>query len=401
MEITLDDIKRRLPDFDDFKSTDEYFLTLAKYIDKLWDSMKVFPELKEEQRKAVVVSLVAYYQDILADAGMWRAFITMCRKLYGKPVPFYKEPEDYIDCELNQIDLNFIIWYTLESSLGFNGLVSPFDSDIDRFARQTYKLFDYLYEDAPTPENFKSLLELELDDKEQAREIFNASAWLFWNSYFIRPVSKYIYEPEIDEEEELSIEETLTNELRLRTTFEQPTGPLALYVNEWLRLIIDNKLPKETKRDTTKKHKFYKSLVKATKGEPIAFCKDYEELNKFLSDKMEWGTPDEGGHLPQLKDSANFILFATPDKGLLIAHDIAQFVKHPNNPYYNQESAANEAHNMVMKTEVCPVDLVKYLFEKGYVPDAAFPTGHNGQALLHDNWDFLARLYLGKYYREH
>ena len=97
MEITLDDLKRRLPDPDDFKATDEYYLTLAKYIGKLWESMDVFPEIGEEMRKNVVVNLVSYYQDVIADAGLWRAFVMMCRKLYRRPVPFYGEPEDYIE----------------------------------------------------------------------------------------------------------------------------------------------------------------------------------------------------------------------------------------------------------------------------------------------------------------
>ena len=130
MEITLDDLKRRLPDPDDFKATDEYYLTLAKYIGKLWESMDVFPEIGEEMRKNVVVNLVSYYQDVIADAGLWRAFVMMCRKLYRRPVPFYDEPEDYIDYELNLVDVQFLVWYSLESQLGFNGLVSPFDPDL-------------------------------------------------------------------------------------------------------------------------------------------------------------------------------------------------------------------------------------------------------------------------------
>ena len=44
-----------------------------------------------------------------------------------------------------------------------------------------------------------------------------------WNSYFLRPTSKFAYEPEVSEDDELSIAETLTDEKRLRTTFEKPT----------------------------------------------------------------------------------------------------------------------------------------------------------------------------------
>lgn len=399
MEITLDDLKRRLPDPDDFKATDEYYLTLAKYIDKLWVSMKVFPEINEEIHKSVVVSLVSYYQDVIADAGLWRAFVMMCRKLYRRPVPFYEEPDDYIDYELNQIDVQFIVWYSLESQLGFNGLVSPYDPDLLRFSRQVYKLFDFLYDDAPEPENFKQLMELDLDDRNQVREIFKMSGWLFWNSYFLRPVSKYAYEPDISEDDELTIDETLTDERRLRITFERPTGPLALLVDEWLRLIIDSRFPKEKRRSEAQEtHKYYKALKRAAGGKEIAFFATYGDLDDFLVGRLGWNRQEEG-IFPQMKDFSDFVVFATPEKGMMIVHDVACYIKHPDNPLYDAEKSAAEAYRLLMEPAVCPVDLLRYLFEKGLVPDAAYPSGKDAKKLLHDNWDFIARMYLRDFYR--
>ena len=396
MEITLDDLKRRLPDPDDFKATDEYYLTLAKYIDKLWVSMKVFPEINEEIHKSVVVSLVSYYQDVIADAGLWRAFVMMCRKLYRRPVPFYEEPDDYIDYELNQIDVQFIVWYSLESQLGFNGLVSPYDPDLLRFSRQVYKLFDFLYDDAPEPENFKQLMELDLDDRNQVREIFKMSGWLFWNSYFLRPVSKYAYEPDISEDDELTIDETLTDERRLRITFERPTGPLALLVDEWLRLVVDDRLPRVEKLTPVPDHKYYKAMKHAV-GDVIAFCRTYDELERFLSEDLRWGSNPEG-HLPQLRDFSNFVLYADRRKGLIVAHDVAQYIRHASNACYDAREAADAAHTLVMEAGKCPVDLVRYLFENDLLPDAKYPAGADGK-LLHDNWDFFARMYLRNFYR--
>ena len=398
MEITLDDLKRRLPEPEVFKPTDEYYLTLANYIDKLWDSMNVFPEIDGNIKKDVVLDLVSYFQDIVADAGMWRAFVRMCRKLYGKPVPFYEEEENYIDYELNLIDVKFMIWYSLETHLGFNGLVSPYDSDIDRFAKQVYKLFDFLYEDAPSAENFKPLLEIDLSDREQVRDIFKMSGWLFWNSYFMRPVSKHAYESDVDENDELTVEETLTDENRLRTTFNRPTGPLALGINDWLRLILENRLPKESaNKNIDKEHRFYTALHRATNGADIAFLGSYAELENFLSDKMGWGK-SERGHLPQMRDFSDFVLYGEPGKGLLVAHDIARYIKHPDNPYYDAGIASEDAHRMLMQRFVCPPDLLKYLFKHGYVPDAKYPTGKDAQKLLQCDWDFIARMYLHDLY---
>lgn len=398
MEIRIDDLKRMLPNPDAQHPTDDYYLTLAQYVDKLWASMKVLPEVGEGLRKRVVLDLVAYFQDVVADAGLWRSFVKMCRHLYNRPVPFYDEPDDYVDAELNLIDVQFVAWYSLESKLGFMGLVSPLDSDLLRLSRQVYRLFAYLYDDAPAADDFKPLQELDLDDREQVRDIFRTSGWLFWNSYFLRPVSKHHYEPEVDEADELSVDETLTDEARLHTTFEQPTGPLALLVDEWLRLIVDDRLPAADKSNTSDgEHKYFTAMRHATDGDVMAFCPTYDDLERFLSDKMGWGD-EPGGHLPQLRGHKNFVVYADPRKGLIVAKDIAQYVKHPDNPAYNPD--ATDAHRMVMEPGVCPADLLRYLFEHGMVPDARYPSAKSSR-LLHDNWDFLARMYLQKYYRAH
>lgn len=387
MGIELIDLKRMLPDSDKAHVTDDYYLTLVRYVEKLWDSMRVFPELDGQIKERTVLDLVAYYQDVVSDAGLWRSFVRMCRYLYRRPVPFYDEPDDYVDFELNRIDLQFVIWYSLEASLGFQGLVSPFDNDIMRLARQIHKLFDYLYDDAPAAADFNVLRELDLDDREQVRSIYGISDWLFWESYFLRPVSRHAY----GEEEE-------SDGQRLQTTFEQPTGPLALYVSEWLHLAVGNRMPSDRQTVASGgEHKYY-SALRAAVGDVIAFCRTYDDLNRFLSQKLGWGDAPADGHLPQLKDSSDFVLYADRNKGLIVARGIAGYVRHPSNPLYDEAAAAAGACRMVMEPGLCPIDLLRYLFENNFVPDAKFPTGDDG-ALLQDNWDFLARLYLNRYYR--
>lgn len=393
--ISIDELRRFSLDETKEFATDEYYLTLANYIVNLRAEMDVFPEFPPLVIKHVALSLVSYYQDIVSDMGLWRAFVTMHRNLYGKPVPFYDESEDYIDFELNLIDVQFVIWYSLEAQMGFSAAISPYDKDILRFAKKVTKLFRFLYDDAPIHDAFKPLRELDLTDREQVRDIFKASSWLFWNSYFLRPVSKHLYEPCITEDEELTIDETLTNADRLRTTYECATGPLSLFADEWLWLILNNELPKN-KTVSKGSHKYYDKFISVTGGARLVFFQNYKELDDFLATKMEWGADS----LSQLKDYANFIVYGNPNKGILIAPEVAQYVKHDNNPLYDSTIAESDAHAILLEPGRCPVDLVRFLFEKNLVPDATYPTGEFGKKILHDNWDFLARLYLCKYYRE-
>ena len=116
-----------------------------------------------------------------------------------------------------------------------------------------------------------------------------------------------------------------------------------------------------------------------------------------MSDDMGWGKSAEG-HLPAMRDFDNFVILGDERKGILVAHDVAQYIKHPDNPMYDSHIAASEGHNMILRQGVVPIDLLKYLFKNGLIPDVRLPYDDGG-SLLHDNWDFFARLYLQNFYR--
>ena len=84
-------------------------------------------------------------------------------------------------------------------------------------------------------------------------------------------------------------------------------------------------------------------------------------------------------------------------KGILLAHDVAACFRDPHNPMYDPQRAIEEGHTLFCQPGRCPFDLLKAGMALGLLPDARFPF-HNGRALLHDNWDFVARYYLGEYY---
>lgn len=100
----------------------------------------------------------------------------------------------------------------------------------------------------------------------------------------------------------------------------------------------------------------------------------------------------------------------TPDKGLMVAKNIAKCIKHPANHLYDRDYARKFAFNLISQRAVCPGDMLRYICQNGYLPDATFPEDaticnvNNGfdeenRKLVAENWDFLARAYLQEYYR--
>lgn len=93
------------------KSTDTYYLSLANRLAAIAKDKGLFPHYPEKAVERAALALVGYYQDVICDAGVWRSFISENRRLYGFTVPFYDDGGDYLDYELNQIDVRFMVWY--------------------------------------------------------------------------------------------------------------------------------------------------------------------------------------------------------------------------------------------------------------------------------------------------
>ena len=136
-------------------------------------------------------------------------------------------------------------------------------------------------------------------------------------------------------------------------------------------------------------------FLKASGGEPLMFFDSYEALKLFFVQALQW-EDEEDSLLPDLKEFSDFVMYANP-KGLLIGPDVAPYFADKRNPLYNAEVAEEEAYELFCEEGLCPFDLLKYGMEHELLPEAQFPF-ENGKELLHDNWDFVARWFLGEYY---
>ena len=409
MEITIKDFMLKQPNYPDVAETDKYYIILATRLAKIWDNARILMNIGEDVRKEVVLAIVGYFQDIISDAGIWRSFSTMCYKLYNRPLPIYERPDDYIDSELNYVDLQFISWYVIESHQDVHGLISPYDNNIARLAHLFFNLLDAVYEEAPTPVEYNVAMDVDLADEDCAKQVYDLSYWLFWNCYFFSLASTGTLNAAMAKAKEIIGSSRDEDEARQRLVemnrqimIENPTGPLSFTIGEWVKLIVEGKEPVMDDNDADvadgNEHKFYKQLVNATGGSPIAFIDSYDSLERFVSEKMGWGK-SETGHLPGMKKFNNFVLLGNRAKGMLIAHDVAQYINHPDNAIYDADAAREGAHRMVTERGVAPIDLVKYLFKNDLLPDARLPFDKGEKSVLHDNWDFFARLFLQSHYR--
>jgi hypothetical protein len=388
----------RQPSFPIEQESDAYYLKLVNKLATVLRRAEQKQRFSDDMLLHLAYNLSGYMQDIISDAGVWRSFVTGCRELYGYSVPFFPISEDYIDYELNREDVRFIVWYSIAMCSDRFRFIYPHDPYLLSLADAAYDYLDGEYEYAPDPIGYNIGYGLDFSDADDKEAIYNLSYWLFVNSYLLPPafakdLNEILESPEItgkggDVALSQTIEDAITN---------ASTGPLALIAAEWAFLMLHGRIPHEKEEHAKPIHKYYDAFTKATGGEEIRFFATYDELNDFFISALGWDADTD--HFESLRDDKDFVLLVNPEKGMLVAKNVAKCFAAPNNPLYDKAYAGAHAFECISVRGRCPADLVRYACKRGWLPDAAFP-GTDDTKLVADNWDFIARCYLLKYYRD-
>lgn len=367
------------------RESDNYFVELSNRIIEKIKLDHVHTEIK----KKCAIYLSAYLEDLISCLGIWKAFTGKCKDLYNTPIPFYNIGDDYVEEEVNVEDIRFIIWNTLYNNNHSKLPINPMDKSIEMSAIDVYDILLDAYEYAPENDNLNGYLNNFIDEKDAKEKL----SWLFGHTYLTQP-SVEAYVKDLSHTEKYTV----------------PCGPLALFLYEWLEIICTDGVEKWkkieglffTKPDLSEKMKeknreIYHNFTSGNDGKNIVYIDGYQGLKEFLVNVLKW--PDDENHtLPQMKDFKNFVLMCNEEKGMLLAHDICQYIKDPLNPYYDKEKAEKEAFTLLTVPTKCPPDLLEYLIDNNYIPDVQFPK-YGERELTVKFADFIARCSLLYYYR--
>lgn len=363
--------------------SDIYFIKLAN---RLFEACTLH-ELPETFRKKLALYASAYLEDQLSGLGLWQSFTSEHKRLYGKRLPFYPTHSNYYPDEVNEADLRFLIWNAWQKSGLASRYLYPHAPRIAEQASAFFAVLDKAYEDAPENETLTQYFNTSGNDADADRKL----TWLFGHTYLTEP-SMYPY-----------ISHTAPSD-----RFIMPTGPLALFLHEWIDLLSDHSGWKKIKGLYTEKpelpthirdnnQRIYRNFTEGTGGKAIVYLNGYEQLKSFLTRTLQW--PDDESHtLPQMKAHRNFILMANPEKGILLAEDICEYIADADNPMYDFHKAQDNAFRLLTEERLCPPDLLTHCIRNSLLPNARIPATTDN-VLVQENMDFIARHSLLYYYR--
>lgn len=400
--ITKREFDIRQPYFPETSEFDDFYFKVANLIEEGIENTRFGQSLSGLMRSQLALMYVGYLQDVVNDAGIWRSFVDSNRKLYGYAVPFHNLGDDYIDYELNREDVRFLAWYGVAMNDVNRRALYPHDAELMDMADRVYAFLEKIYDDAPMEVKYDVVRGLSLTDPSDQEDIFHLAHWLFNNCWLMTPAYALTLNLMVNSPEVKADPDGITlNKMLDSAVSEDPTGPLALFTPEWIYLLINRKLPesalpKDKQIINGDPHPYYVKFTAATGGKRIAYFADYEKLNRFFIDKLGWEEGQE--HLVQMKNERDFVLLVNPDKGMLLAKNVARCIADPENPLYDKKYAELMAIELLAVRGKCPGDLLNYIEENNWLPDARFPDTDDAQ-LVSDNWDFIARCYLQEYYR--
>ncbi len=105
-------------------------------------------------------------------------------------------------------------------------------------------------------------------------------------------------------------------------------------------------------------------------GKRVLYFKDFTEMTNFLVDH-DIATPQIVDKMPNKGDYPVVFFSDEHGKGTMsITFNTSKLIKAPDNPYYDEKEAKEEAITMLWDTDVNP-ELAEGLIDKGYLPDAA------------------------------
>lgn len=272
---------------------DAYYADLATDLYDFLVDLQIHKELFEQDNdtREFCICLTAWFEDIISETGIWQAFTSECKRLYGSYLPFYHLDDDYFPDEINEEDVCFLLWHHVQQTRE-NQIIHPENPLIASVARELYQFLSDDYEIAPENEQMQAYFNPKrvFGDFHEYRAFLE---WFHYHCYFnafnhieLAIEGNKILNDETIEDEYVDIMlYTTENEL----TFKSRKNFLSLTTPEWLAKIFANSPQAEVLRNVEKRDFSYFKIVSEEAEYIIAdnLCNDSEKGLRIVKQSLD------------------------------------------------------------------------------------------------------------------
>lgn len=123
--------------------TDREYVNIANHLAMMMWRDENIEGITPAMIRLIALNITLWFEDIVADSGLWRSFTEMNMKFYGRRLPFYNiDDSDYYPDEPHLDDISFVFWKTMVD-LRDETIPNP-ENPANRYYSEMF--FDYLNE---------------------------------------------------------------------------------------------------------------------------------------------------------------------------------------------------------------------------------------------------------------
>ena len=180
--------------------TDQFYIRLSNRLKELCyrntGLLSEFKELEEDDYDVLSCLAAAYLEDVVSGTGIFQNFVRICRKKSGKTLPFYhlEEYDDYLEDDINEPDLEFLIWYYM--SLRFDYVVLPDDPCIATMAGIFFEELDQQWDYAPENQQLRDFFSF-IGDPNDYISVREYMQRIFYSNYLTAPEASLALDDEM------------------------------------------------------------------------------------------------------------------------------------------------------------------------------------------------------------
>lgn len=133
--------------------------------------------------RTAVMSITGWFEDVISQNGIWQAFTNECEQMYGKKLPFYSLSDNYYPDEINQEDIQFLLWHNLQTVTRTQRIINPTSPVLMLAAEFIYHMLEDEYETAPENERLHQFIYASVDKEVSCAHYVEVATWFHYKSF--------------------------------------------------------------------------------------------------------------------------------------------------------------------------------------------------------------------------
>ncbi len=157
-----------LKPYDKQTRTDSFYLDICNKVkNTIYSSNIAFGLLEYIDKEDIVLLscfLTSYFEDIISETNIWNSFVRIHKRMYKKHLPFY-ELDDYYEGEINPEDIQFLIWYFI-NTIQEDSFVIAENDFIRYYGEVIMEVFDEAWDQAPENKILQSYYQIDANEED-------------------------------------------------------------------------------------------------------------------------------------------------------------------------------------------------------------------------------------------